>query len=61
MMNVKGVCPFCNKPWSIYVDKAGYKKWKDGELIQNVMPELKAEHRELLISGVCPKCWKELE
>ena len=29
-------------------------------LIQDAFPELSKEDRERLITGICPKCWKEL-
>ncbi len=32
-------------------------KWQEGELAQNAFPYLSADEREMLISGVCPKCW----
>ena len=28
--------------------------------IQDIMPELAPEMRELFISGMCPKCWDKL-
>lgn len=31
-----------------------YNRWQDGELIQNVMPELSDDQREFLISGLMP-------
>jgi len=35
-------------------------KWKNGELIQNVMPYLNEDERELLISGTCGKCFDKI-
>lgn len=34
--------------------------WRHGMLIQDVFPELSAEDREFLISGLCPDCWNAL-
>jgi hypothetical protein len=34
--------------------------WRQGELIQNVMPQLSAAEREFLISGVTPEEWEAL-
>ena len=34
--------------------------WKAGELIQNALPELSDEERELLISKTCDSCWNKL-
>ena len=35
-------------------------RWTDGELIQNVMPQLSADEREFLVSGFLPSEWDEL-
>ena len=35
-------------------------RWEAGELIQNVMPDLTAEQREFLISGVTPPEWDRM-
>lgn len=34
--------------------------WRSGMLIQDAFPDLPAEDREFLISGLCPECWNEL-
>ena len=36
------------------------RRWRGGELIQNVMPHLSAEQREFLISGCMPQEWDEV-
>jgi len=36
------------------------RRWRGGELIQNVMPKLSAEQREFLISGTMPDEWDEM-
>lgn len=36
------------------------ERWKNGELVQNVMPHLTADEREFLISGILPNEWDEL-
>jgi len=53
-------CVVCNKVHTAYVEKVKYDRWKAGENIQNVWPEMSADEREQLISGTCPKCWDEL-
>jgi hypothetical protein len=40
--------------YSITVDKESYDRWKAGELIQNVFPDLSIEEREFMISGYTP-------
>ena len=55
-INVEIICPFCGAEHSVEVDSAQFEAWKNGELIQNVMPNLTPTEREQLISGLCPKC-----
>lgn len=33
-------------------------RWQNGELIQNVFPDLSADEREFLISGMLPEEWE---
>jgi hypothetical protein len=40
--------------------EADYERWQNGEHIQNVAPYLSADDRELLISGMCGKCFDEI-
>ena len=61
MMTVYTTCPFCGTINEISVDADGYFNWKyNGELVQNALPELSADEREMLISGICPKCWDNM-
>lgn len=34
-----------------------YMRWIDGELIQNVMPEISADDREFIMTGITPEEW----
>ena len=52
-------CPFCGHANVIEVNEADYWDWQDGELAQNAFPYLSANEREMLISGICPKCWEK--
>lgn len=38
----------------------GLKKWYQGAFALEAFPNLSVNHREGLISGCCPNCWKEL-
>ena len=53
-------CVKCNELNEIHADLEGFISWQQGELIQNALPELDADQRELLISGICPKCFDEM-
>ena len=56
-MTVHPTCPFCGDTTSVVVDAAGFVAWQSGELVQNALPNLSADDREVLISGICPPCW----
>ena len=54
----KITCPHCGKVSELHVLKEHYLNWRDkGMLIDVAMPELTPSQRELLLSGICPKCW----
>tara|TARA_Y100000296_G_scaffold73682_1_gene91423 strand:- start:308 stop:457 length:150 start_codon:yes stop_codon:yes gene_type:complete len=42
------------------VQAEDYEAWENGELIQNAMPYLSADEREVLISGMCGPCFDNL-
>ena len=60
MMLVKTTCPFCHCDTYLQVDAEEYARWQAGELIQVAMPDLDADEREMLISGICPICWNDM-
>lgn len=53
-------CVLCGKVSMVEVPEAGYDKWQSGAMIQDAMPELSSDDRELLISGTDPECWNKL-
>lgn len=55
------VCPNCKKRSMIELDAEKYKRWINGEHIQNVWPELTAGEREQIKTGFCvnTNCWEE--
>lgn len=44
--------------WSL--DRTAVIRWREGEHIQNVFPDMSAGDREILISGTHPACWDKL-
>lgn len=53
-------CPICHHANEIMVNEEDYFAWVfDGELVQNAFPYLTADEREMLINGICPKCWAQ--
>lgn len=54
-------CRFDNShpPMMVKAESADILKWRKGDLIQNALPYLTEDEREIMISGMCPICWKE--
>ena len=53
-------CPLCGRGNEIEVNENDYDDWKDGAHAQVVFPYLSKNEREMLISGICPTCWKKM-
>ena len=53
-------CMDCNKVFKIEIDEKAFEKWRKGAHIQDVMPRLSADIRELLISGICGSCFDKI-
>jgi hypothetical protein len=49
------MCSVTNEVYGTIVSVAKYNRWKGGELIQNVFPEMEIGMREFLISGNTPE------
>lgn len=57
-INAKCIC--CGAKKVYHLPAEDVKAWCNGKLIQEALPQLPAEDREFLISGLCPKCWDKL-
>lgn len=53
-------CPHCDKIQTVTVPHESYRAWQFGMKIQDAMPTVSADDREILITGICPTCWDEL-
>jgi len=53
-------CPMCKKHFYFTLDRAKYKVWEKGMLIQKVFSDLDANDRQQLISGHCVNCYNQL-
>lgn len=57
-LEIKVKCNLCGSVYVVFVDSGRYNKWIEGEgFIQDIMPELTPEERELLISQTCDSCF----
>ena len=53
-------CIKCTKTETVLVKKADLIAWKKGKYIQDAMPYLAVDQRELLISGICGECFDNM-
>ena len=53
-------CNTCDESEQVKIDPEHLRSWQNGELIQVAMPYLDAGQRELLISGLCSKCFDSI-
>ena len=61
MIDVKTKCPCCGCENVVSMTDEQYVEYSAGyKNIQFIFPDWSAEKRELLISGVCPKCWRNI-
>jgi hypothetical protein len=61
-MNITRTSLFTGKTRTIYfptVTEEKLKEWQNGGLIQNVFPELSADEREFLMTGIIDGEWEE--
>ena len=59
-MTINTHCPFCGKTATITVADSDYYAWQNGALIQRTMPYLTSNEREMIKTGICPKCWDKM-
>lgn len=60
IVNVTVKCENCPVMMNFNTTKEKWARWKGGELIQRVFPDLTPEQREMIISGTCPICWNKM-
>jgi hypothetical protein len=53
-------CRACAKEQALTVRAVDLLAWRNGTAIQNAMPYLNADDRELLISGICGVCFDRM-
>lgn len=59
-MQIVRQCPVCGVVQTLQVKEKDFLRWKSGARIQEAFPELSADEREILLSGVCPDCWERM-
>lgn len=59
-MTFKIACKGCGEIFPITVTFKQLHDWEQGGLIQEVMPHLTADERELIKTRTCGKCWDKI-
>ena len=59
-LEVVCVCPFCGRQKEVELTMDQFTRWRAGASRQLVAPELSANDREALISGICDTCWNNM-
>lgn len=59
---VQVYCSMCNEEHTLLVNREDWDMFQkpDRPHVQDLFPYLTPAEREMLISGVCPKCWNDL-
>ena len=57
---IKTRCRVCGVTHTLMVNLHDMGRWQNGSLIQDAMPYLSADERELLISGTCGTCFDKM-
>lgn len=61
IVQIQKKCKACGKPHTIEVDDKKFQLWMSGKVhIQNALPNISDNDRELLLSGICGKCFDEI-
>jgi hypothetical protein len=60
MTTLWATCNKCKNQVEMAVNVDDYTSWENGALIQDTMPYLSADEREVLISGVCGTCFDKM-
>jgi len=55
-------CLMCGNRGMVWIDdEAGYERWKSRTVdIQDALPSLSADERELLMTGTHAHCWEKM-
>ena len=63
-VTLRRICPFCKKTHEVKVDaKAfddGMKLYAKGMPVQNAFSTFTPSQREMILTGICDKCWNNL-
>lgn len=52
-------CTYCDTVKEIWIPEHEFEEYVNGACIQDAMKSLQKDDRELITSGICPKCWEQ--
>ncbi len=60
---MKFQCDCCEKYFEIDLDELTYQKWRQGDFLSiiELAPHLHSHEVDLILTGICPKCWKGID
>ena len=56
----KYTCKFCGKEVTVQAEEEKFLRFDAGAHVQDVFPDLRANYRELMISGICGECFDQI-
>lgn len=56
---INTICPNCGEVHVVKVDMDKYMDFQMGKILSQEM-NLSKEDTEMLITGICPKCWNKM-
>jgi hypothetical protein len=61
VLDIVKTCPMCNGTTTVRVRAHLYEAWQNRLLhVQEAFPELDADMREVLMTGIDPTCWDSM-
>ena len=59
-MDIRIKCVSCGKTFTLEVEKENWEKYTRGSMLQDALPELTADERELIINQLCGTCFNKI-
>ena len=57
---IQATCRKCKVSAEMPVNRQDVADWREGKYIQDAMPYLSADEREILVSGICGDCFDKM-
>ena len=60
MVEYKKECPVCHTVNTLMLKKSEIESYQNGAHVQDAFGRLSPSEREILITGICGKCWDKM-